>query len=126
MFHSIATLPCNYAIGNLETLFWSSYTETLLIERLEFKMNRINTLFVDSKNDYKECFYQLLAYALGLKINADSMLDLAKTSPLLLLQKHRGSRMQVEAILFGQSGLLLRKYASDYPKQLQNEYFFLA
>ena len=126
LFHSMATLPCNYAIGNLETLFWSSYTETLLIERLEFKMNRINILFVDSKNDYKECFYQLLAYALGLKINADSMLDLAKTSPLLLLQKHRGNRMQLEAILFGQSGLLLRKYTSDYPKQLQNEYSFLA
>ena len=126
LFHSISILPCNYAIGKLETLFWTSYTEKLLIERLEFKMNLINSLFVDSKNNYQECFYQLLAYSLGLKINADSMLDLAKTSPLLLLQKHRGNRMQVEAILYGQSGLLLRKYTSDYPLQLQNEYSFLA
>jgi len=126
LFHSISTLPCSYAIGKLDTLFWTSYTEKLLIERLESKIHRIYTLFLDSKNDYQECFYQLLAYALGLKINADTMLDLAKTSPLLLLQKHRDNRMQVEAILYGQSGLLIRKYTSDYPKLLQKEYSFLA
>lgn len=126
LYNSISTLPCNYAIGKLDSLFWTSYSEKLLVERLESKIHRINTLFLDSKKDYQECFYQLLAYALGLKINADTMLDLAKTSPLLLLQKHRDNRMQVEAILYGQSGLLIRKYASDYPKLLQKEYSFFA
>ena len=89
-------------------------------------MGHIRKLFTYSNNDYKECFYQLLAYSLGLRINADAMLDLAKICPLLLLQKHRGNRIQVEALLYGQSGLLIRKYESDYPQLLRSEYFFLS
>ena len=126
LYHSISNLPCGYAIGKLDSLFWTSYIEKLLIERLESKMIHIRKLFTDCNNDYKECFYQIFAYSLGLKINADAMLDLAQISPLLLLQKHRENRMQVEALLYGQSGLLIRIYTSDYPKLLQNEYSFLA
>lgn len=126
LYHSVSNLPCSYDIGKLDAIFWASYSEKLLIDRLESKMTRIRTLFLDSNNDYKECFYQLLAYSLGLKINAESLLDLAKISPLLLLQKHSDQRIQVEAILYGQSGLLRRKYSSNYPKQLQKEYSFLA
>ena len=126
LFHSISNLPCGYAIGKLDSLFWTSYSEKLLIERLESKMHKIQNLFIEANKDYKECFYQLLAYALGLKINAEAMLDLAKISPLLLLQKHRDNRMIVEAILYGQSGLLIRKYNTDYPITLQSAYSFLA
>jgi hypothetical protein len=38
------------------------------------------------------------------------MLNLADTTPLLMLQKQRLSRTKIEAILYGQSGLLKRKY----------------
>jgi hypothetical protein len=124
LYHSISILPCSYAIGNLDQLFWESYTERLLIERLEMKMARVREIFLAADKDYQECFYRLLAYALGLKINAEPMLNLADTTPLLMLQKQRLSRTKIEAILYGQSGLLKRKYVDAYPKQLQNEYQF--
>ena len=54
------------------------------------------------------------------------MLDLAKITPLLVLQKHIDNRMLVEAILYGQSGLLIRKYNSYYPITLQSAYSFLS
>ncbi len=78
LYHSASNLPCSYDIGKLDPIFWSSYSEKLLIDRLEAKMTRFRTLFLASNNDYKECFYQLLAYSLGLKINAESLLDLTK------------------------------------------------
>lgn len=126
LYHSISNLPCSYAIGSLDTLFWETYSERLLIERLEHKIVRVQNIFFASNKDYQECFYRLLAYALGLSINAEPMLSLAEKTPLLLLQKHRTDRIKIEAILYGQSGLLQRKYVDDYPKQLQIEYKFYA
>ena len=116
LYHSISNLPCSYAIGTLDMLFWECYSESLLIERLESKMARVQDIFLSANKDYQECFYRLFAYALGLKINADSMLSLAENTPLLLLQKHRPDRNNIEALLYGQSGLLNRKYLDDYPK----------
>jgi hypothetical protein len=124
LFHSISNLPCSYAIGSLDKLFWESYSERLLIERLEGKMARVQEIFLAANKDYQECFYRLLAYALGLKINAEPMLSLSENLPLLLLQKHRPDRMKIEALLYGQSGLLKRKYVDDYPNELQQEYKF--
>jgi len=124
LYHSISNIPCSYAIGNLDTFFWSSYAERLLVERLEKKQARVRELFLASNKDYQECFYRLLAYALGLKVNADHMLSLAEVTPFLMLQKHRPNRLQIEALLYGQSGLLKRRYIDDYPKELQREYQF--
>ena len=126
LYHSVSNLPCSYAIGNLSTMFWQSYSESLLIERLEVKMNTIRQIFLDVNKNYQECFYQLLAYSLGLKINANPMLNLAKATPLLTLQKHQNNRFQIEAMLYGQSGLLERNCKSDYAKKLKNEYAYLA
>lgn len=124
LYHSISNLPCSYAIGTLDALFWECYSESLLIERLESKMARVQDIFLSVAKDYQECFYRLLAHALGLKINAEQMLSLAENTPLLLLQKHRPDRIKIEALLYGQSGLLNRKYTGHYPKQLQSEYLF--
>lgn len=124
LYHSISNLPCSYAIGGLDKLFWASYSERLIVERLALKSLKIRKLFLAVNKDYQECFYQLLAYALGLKINADSMLTLAERTPLKLLQKQRPNRTAIEAILYGQSGLLERSYTDDYPILLQQEYQF--
>ena len=126
LYHSISNIPCSYAIGNLDKFFWVSYAERLLVERMEEKQARVREVFLASNKDYQECFYRLLAYALGLKINTEAMLNLAEVTPLLMLQKHRPKRLQIEALLYGQSGLLKRKYIDDYPKELQIEYQFYA
>ena len=126
IYHSISNLPCSYSIGNFESSFWSSYSERLIVEKLELKLAKIQSIFLDVDKDYQACFYRLFAYALGLKINAKSMLDLAERSPLLMLKKLRSDRLKVEAILYGQSGLLERNHTDEYPKKLQSEYLYYA
>tara|TARA_B100001093_G_C26850245_1_gene1024801 strand:- start:1832 stop:1996 length:165 start_codon:yes stop_codon:yes gene_type:complete len=54
------------------------------------------------------------------------MLNLAEETTLLILQKHRSNRFQIEALLYGQSGLLERKYTDLYPIKLKQEYWFYA
>ena len=76
----------------------------MLVERLEVKAVKVRQIFLAVNKDYQECFYRLLSYSLGLKINAEQMLNLAEEAPLLMLQKHRSNRFQIEALLYGQSG----------------------
>ena len=124
LYHSVSNLPCSYGIGKLDGFFIRSYFERLLVERLEAKAAKVRQIFLAVNKDYQECFYRLLSYSLGLKINAEQMLNLAEETPLLMLQKHRSNRFQIEALLYGQSGLLERKYTDLYPNKLKQEYRF--
>lgn len=124
LYHSKADIPCLHAIGGLSKFFWSSYAQRLLVERLEVKQARVREVFLASSQDYQECFYRLLSYSLGLSINADSMLRLAEVTPFKMLHKKRTSRVHLEALLYGQSGLLMKSFNDDYPKVLQHEYNF--
>ncbi|MBA3902038.1 MAG: DUF2851 family protein, partial [Bacteroidetes bacterium] len=46
----------------------------------------------------------------------------AKSLPLQFLSKHRDNLFQIEAMLFGQAGLLEKEFSDNYPKQLKQEY----
>ena len=67
----------------------------------------------------------MLARNFGMKVNADAFEDIAKSIPFNLLAKHKNQIHQVEALLFGQAGLLQGSFTEDYPQLLQREYLFL-
>ena len=124
LYHSYSEIPCSYALSDLDSFFWNSYTERLLVERMEYKQSQVEPIFIASNKDYQECFYRLLASSLGLKINKESMLILAEATPLLMLQRQRPDRLNIEALLYGQSGLLFKEFKDDYPKKLRRVYLF--
>ena len=124
LYRSDSRIPCAYALPSLDRFFWQSYTDRLLVERLENKQIRVREMFRASNENYQECFYRLLSYTLGLKVNKIPMLRLAEQTPLRLLQKHRLNRLQLEALLFGQSGMLHRVFKDRYPQKLKVEYLF--
>ncbi len=103
--------------------FWFS---SLMIERLQAKTSSILELLQQNKNNWNETFYQLLARNFGMKINALPFELLAKSLPLSILSKHKNDLFQIEALLFGQSGLLNETLlGDDYFLSLRNEYSFL-
>ena len=103
--------------------FWFS---SLMIERLQAKTSSILELLQQNKNNWNETFYQLLARNFGMKINALPFELLAKSLPLSILSKHKNDLFQIEALLFGQSGLLNETLlGDDYYLALRNEYSFL-
>jgi hypothetical protein len=50
---------------------------------------------------------------------------MASSLPINILVKHKHQIHQLEALLFGQSGLLDHRFREDYPKMLKKEYQFL-
>lgn len=103
--------------------FWFS---SLMIERLQSKTNDILGILQQNKNNWNETFYQLLSRNFGMKTNALPFELLAKSLPLNILSKHKNDLFQIEALLFGQSGLLNETLlGDDYFLSLRKEYSYL-
>ncbi len=118
-------VPCEGQLKSLSSFKINNWLERLLVERLERKAATIASLLELNKNNLEETFYIHLARNLGLKVNALPFELLAKSLPNSFLGKHKSSMLQVEAMLFGQAGLLQNEYTDDYPAQLKKEYAFL-
>jgi hypothetical protein len=97
-----------------------------MIERLQSKTAEILKIHEQNKNNWNETFYQLLARNFGMKTNALPFEMLAKSLPLQILSKHKNDLFQIEALLFGQSGLLNETLlGDDYFLSLRKEYSYL-
>lgn len=119
-------IPCQDDIlkaGYFEILNW---LHRLAIERLEQKAKEIEQMLKESKNDFREIFYRKLLRSYGFKTNSEAFEQLALSLPFSILAKHKYHLAQLEALLFGQAGMLNRNFSDEYPKQLQIEYQFLS
>jgi Protein of unknown function (DUF2851) len=126
-------IPCGKQIQEVDSFTLNHWFDRLLVERLEKKIAPITDSLRENKNNWEETFYQHLAHSFGLKLNAQPFEFLARSLPLNLLAKHKDNPLQLEALLFGQAGLLPSLFNSPttepekgvYEKQLLKEYSFL-
>ncbi len=125
LLHSEHWIPCQPLISQVATATKTLWLERLLVDRLEQKTQHIAQALAHNRHNWEETFYQALARNFGLQINAEPFELLAKSMPLLTLAKHKNSLLQLEALLFGQAGLLTRDFQDEYPRQLQREYIHL-
>ena len=120
-------LPCATRLGEVPSLTVTEWIEALAMERLHSKVDRVREYYDRYNGSWEDICYVSLARALGFGINGDAMERLARITPLRLLHKHSDSLLQVEALLFGQSGLLNGAHSDEpYCQQLMREYAFLA
>ena len=126
LLHEKAWVPCANQIETVDHFTKTIWLDRLLIERLQQKTNIIAEALARNNNDWETTFYQMIARSFGLKINVEPFERLAQTLPLITLSKHKNSLFQLEALLFGQSGLLNDDSKEDYPNQLKKEYKFLS
>ena len=119
------SIPCGQLISAIKKIEVYGWFDKLMVERLEDRSNEIMTKIDNSKGDLIEIFYQRIAKGFGYTTNANSMEILAMSTPLKLLLKHIDNKFQIEALLFGQSGLLEDKFQDNYAKELLKEYRFL-
>ena len=118
-------VPCQNQLYTVPDVTRSLWLDRLLVERLEERTATLVERLRYNKADWEETFYQSLAWGLGLKVNADPFLMLAESLPLKTLIRHKNSLLQIEALLFGQAGLLSETFVDEYPRTLQKEYQFL-
>ena len=99
----------------------------IVIERLSQKIEAIGKILSETREDWGETFYCMLARSFGLRENALPFEMLARSLPQSILAHHHDSLFQIEALLFGQAGLLGDElFGDDYYLDLRKEYRFLA
>jgi len=119
-------IPCEEVINTVNYFDLTSFFDTLMTERLEQKAEQIRNELKQLKLDFREVFYRKLARNFGFNINSEAFELLARSLPLNILSKHINNVDQIEALLFGQAGLLNKTFKEDQPNQLKSEYQFLA
>jgi hypothetical protein len=118
-------VPCAPHVAHIQPINMSHFLGRLLVERLELKSTNIKQALALTNNEWNAAFHQLLFRAFGFGINTDAFELLAKNTPYKIISKHRHALLQLEALLFGQAGLLQGPAKDEYHSILQTEYCFL-
>jgi hypothetical protein len=125
LLHEEAWIPCAGRFGEVPGIVRLNWFDRLLVERLEQKTAQMAIHLAATDNHWEEAFYRTLARSFGLKVNTEPFEALARSLPLILLTKHKNDLHQLEALLFGQAGLLEEPFKDEYPRSLAKEYRFL-
>lgn len=124
--NSIRSVPCCASLGSLSKIDKIQWFDNLIVNRLEARTLIINNNIANSKGDLLEVYYQMLCKSFGYTANASTLEMLAISAPFKLIKRHSGNLTQLEAILYGQGGLLNRSTKDSYYRELQNEYKYLS
>lgn len=103
----------------------NNWLERIYVERLEQKAETIIDLLKKSANNWEEVLFKLFAKNFGLNVNGDAFLSMADSTPFHVIQKLTSSPLQLEALLFGQAGMLEDEIEEAYFFQLKKEYQFI-
>ena len=120
-----AWIPCQNFYQNAPDIIRLNWLDRMLVERLEQKTATIDQVLMDTNNHWEEAFYRLLARNFGLKVNVAPFETLARSLPLSTITRHKHNLSQVEALVFGQAGMLDKSFEDKYPRILAKEYQFL-
>lgn len=119
---SKTAIPCSNQIRSVNPITINTWTERMLAERLEAKAEAIRQILIENKHHWEDAFYRLLAINFGFKLNAMPFEMLSRITPLKVLGRHKNNLLQLEAVLFGQAGLLTGNPTDDFHASLQREY----
>ncbi|MDE7348020.1 MAG: DUF2851 family protein [Muribaculaceae bacterium] len=99
-------IRCASRLQLIDRLRRADWIETLSIERLQHKSSRIEETLRCSNGDWNAACFLILARALGFGLNGLPFEMLAQSIHLNHLRRHSDNILQMEAIFFGQAGML--------------------
>lgn len=118
-------VPCINMIRDVPESELVLWLERMLIEKLEHRADFIQDALNGSTDDWEDALYQIIARSFGFSINALPFEMLARSLPFRILAHHADNPMQVEALIFGQAGMLTQDLVDPWGQALFNEYCFL-
>ncbi len=116
---------CENSINAVNIFVISNWFERLYFERLEQKAVQIQQILTKTNNNWEATLFILLAKNFGLKVNGDAFENFAMSLDFSVVRKVSEDLEQLEALFFGQAGLLSKKCESAYFESISNEYEFL-
>jgi len=118
-------INCEQDFPDVDGFMLKNWQERLYFERLERKSKAIEDVLKSSKNDWEAVLFKLLSKNFGLKVNGLAFESVANSLEFSIVRKTSSKLEQLEALLFGQAGLLEKKGSSSYYETFQKEYKFL-
>lgn len=118
-------IPCGTRLKEIPDFLYNLSQDRLLIERIERKSGDVERILKESKGSWEQACYWLTAHYFGGKTNALPFELLAKVTPMRVVSKIKDNPFRIEALYFGQAGLLECEFNDGYPKSLQREYNYL-
>lgn len=120
---------CARVVGQLPSLTVRNWLTRLATERLEQRTEQIEQWRMERGLDWEATLFAALARHFGFGVNGEAFEAWAKTLSPAALSKHRDDLFQMEALFFGQAGLLepdpRRAQHVEYQARLRGEYQYL-
>jgi len=118
-------INCENEIQLVDSFIFDNWLERLYFERLEQKSVLINQILAINNNNWEATLFVLLAKGFGLKVNGEAFLNFANSFDFSIVRKVSNNAEQLEALFFGQAGLLEGENQSHYFENLKKEYEYL-
>jgi len=118
-------INCENDIVSLDSFVLNNWVERLYFERLENKSKQIQQILTTTNNNWEATLFSLLAKNFGLKVNADAFMNFSTSFEYSIVRKVSPNAKQLEALFFGQAGLLSSEYESGYYRELKATYEYL-
>ncbi|WP_323789497.1 DUF2851 family protein [Psychroserpens sp.] len=118
-------INCENDFAQTEDFVVNYWLERLYVERLERKSKIIQDLLVASKNNWEAVLFKMLTKNFGLKVNGDAFFSLAQSIEFSVVKKSQSKVLAIEALLFGQAGLLEKDLEDKYYQDLKETFNFL-
>lgn len=118
-------IPCTEVAIRYSSINLHNYLSRLLVERIEDKADRIARMYAQCDKRWNDVLFKLLARSFGFGIQGQAFDEWATLLDMQAIYKHRNNPEQVEAILFGQAGLLAEESIPAYYREeaLKSEYY---
>ena len=117
--------PCYRIIPSLPPFTAHSWMTALQMERFEQKATLLNERLKRCQGNWEDAFFITLARNFGFGLNGDAFETWAHRLPFRAVDKHRNDLFQIEAIFFGQAGILEDSDGDGYYLRLKKEYIYL-
>ena len=119
--------PCHLIIPTLSGLTIHSFLSSLLCERLEQRASLITQRYETHGMNWDDALFCTIARNFGFGTNGDAFDEWARRIDFRAVDKHADNLLQVEAIFFGQAGLLTSDAVPEYyHADLANDEYYQA
>jgi hypothetical protein len=118
-------IPCEKLIQTDRFKLWQEFYNDLVNQRLHQRAEHILSGLLFKKGNWEQQAWLHIATFLGGKQNGEAMEMLFSSIPFETLKRLRGNLFHLEAVFFGQSGLLHPDLHEEYPTELLKTYIFL-
>lgn len=118
-------VPCTHRLPDVSALHKVKLLERMCIERLTHRYAHVQDLLSQHGDNWERITFILLSRAMGMRVNKEVFVRFAENFPINLLSKYSENPRKMNALLFGQAGMLSSSSVDAYHDELSKEYTYL-